>query len=248
MDLHDILGLEVGSTLRLNAASDPQVSLRCGQVPLAQGRIGCTGGRLVIRVEDGIERQGAMAMTEFGADLLVAFLLALTTIWCVLLYLRLGRLRVERSDIEAFVAAVDAATRRAERPSRGIRDTAAETQRMLAGQKELAQQRAAELSRLATAPARMARRVEAALHQGARTMAEKAVGRERPRSRRLWRPKRDTGPAAAPGGSRGRRRPNRPELLTRPRGAAVTKTETAPQPLRWEALPAPAGAPPTSCW
>ena len=48
----DVLRLEVGSTLRLNASADPQVSLRCGQVTLARGRIGCTGGRLVVRVED----------------------------------------------------------------------------------------------------------------------------------------------------------------------------------------------------
>ena len=49
-------------------------------------------------------------MMELAANLLVAFLLALTTTWCVLLYRGLDRLRVERRDIEAFVAAIDAAT------------------------------------------------------------------------------------------------------------------------------------------
>ena len=42
-------------------------------------------------------------MIDLAANLLVAFLLVLTTSWCVLLYRRLGRLRVERRDIEAFV-------------------------------------------------------------------------------------------------------------------------------------------------
>ena len=56
-------------------------------------------------------------MIELAANLLVAFLLVLTTIWCVLLYRRLGRLRVERSDIEAFVTAIDPPSRRAERRS-----------------------------------------------------------------------------------------------------------------------------------
>lgn len=121
-----------------------------------------------------------MAVVELGANLLVSFLLALTTVWCVLLYRRLSRLRIERRDIEAFVAAVDAATQRAEAAIGGIRDAAADAQRMLAGQQELAQQRAAELTRLADNAGRMARRIEAALHQGARTMAESAVARERP--------------------------------------------------------------------
>lgn len=111
-------------------------------------------------------------MIELAANLLVAFLLVLTTIWCVLLYRRLGRLRVERSDIEAFVTAIDTASQRAEAAIAGIRESALEAQRALGGQKELAQQRIGELSRLVDSAGRMARRVETALHQGARTMAE----------------------------------------------------------------------------
>ena len=64
-------------------------------------------------------------MIELAANLLVAFLLVLTTSWCVLLYRRLDRLRVERSDIETFLAAVDGAVRRAEQAVAGIRDGAA---------------------------------------------------------------------------------------------------------------------------
>lgn len=118
-------------------------------------------------------------MIELAPDLLVAFLLVLTTTWCVLLHRRLGRLRIERRDIEAFVSAVDTATRQAEAAIGGIRASAAEAQRTLGGQQEAAQQRAAELARLLDNGGRMARRLEAALHHGARTMAEDALGRER---------------------------------------------------------------------
>lgn len=116
-------------------------------------------------------------MVELAPDLLVAFLLVLTTTWCVLLHRRLGRLRIERRDIEAFVSAVDAATRQAEAAIGGIRASAAEAQRTLGGQQEAAQHRAAELNRLLDHGGRMARRLEAALHQGARTMAEDGLGR-----------------------------------------------------------------------
>ena len=61
VSLSDILRLEVGSTLRLSAGTDPQVVLRCGQVAMARGRIGRAGDRLVIKVEDTIERDGSRA-------------------------------------------------------------------------------------------------------------------------------------------------------------------------------------------
>jgi hypothetical protein len=109
---------------------------------------------------------------DLAADLLIAFLLALTTTWCILLYRRLDRLRVERGDIEAFVTAIDAASGRAEAAIAGIRESALEAQRVLGGQKEATQQRSAELNRLVDSAGRMARRVEAALHQGARNMAD----------------------------------------------------------------------------
>jgi flagellar motor switch protein FliM len=56
VDLRDMLNLEVGSMIRLNAPSDPMVTLRCGQVPMATGRIGRAGDRLVVRVEERIEK------------------------------------------------------------------------------------------------------------------------------------------------------------------------------------------------
>jgi hypothetical protein len=110
-------------------------------------------------------------MTELAANLLVAFLLALTTTWCVLLYRRLDRLRIERRDVEAFVAALDAATQRAESATAGLRATAHEARQALRDGDELVKQRAAELARLVESGGRMARRLEAAVHQGARAGA-----------------------------------------------------------------------------
>jgi septal ring factor EnvC (AmiA/AmiB activator) len=118
-------------------------------------------------------------MIDLAANLLVAFLLVLTTSWCVLLYRRLGLLRVERRDIEAFVTAIDVAARRAEQAISGIRETAAETQRALDAEQQQAQQRAGELARLLDSATRMARRIESAVHQGARAMAEEGLARER---------------------------------------------------------------------
>lgn len=118
-------------------------------------------------------------MVELAPDLLVAFLLVLTTTWCVLLHRRLGRLRIERRDIETFVGAVDKATRQAEAAIGGIRAAAAEAQRTLGAEQEAAQQRAAELTRLLDSGGRMARRLETSLHQGARTMAEDGLARRR---------------------------------------------------------------------
>lgn len=118
-------------------------------------------------------------MVELAPDLLVAFLLVMTTTWCVLLHRRLGRLRIERRDIEAFVSAVDTATRQAEAAVGGIRAAAAEAQRTLGGQQEAVQQRIAELTRLLDSGGRMARRLESSLHQGARTLADDALAHRR---------------------------------------------------------------------
>ncbi len=118
-------------------------------------------------------------MTKLIMDLIVAGLLVLTSCWCALLYRRLQRLRVERSEIETFLAAVDGASRRAEQAIAGIRDSAAETQRKLGAERETIEQRVVELTRLIESAGRVARRVEGLIHEGARTMATEAMTRGR---------------------------------------------------------------------
>lgn len=120
-------------------------------------------------------------MIDLLADLILGGLLVLTSGWCALLYRRLQRLRVERSDIETFMVAVDSAVRRAELAIAGIRDGACEAQRRLEAEQHALDQRISELTRLIESAGRMARRVENAVHQGARAMAEEAIQRDRPR-------------------------------------------------------------------
>jgi Domain of unknown function (DUF6468) len=148
-------------------------------------------------------------MIALATDLLLAFLLVLTASWCVLLYRRLDRLRVDRGDIEAFVTAIDAAVRRAEQAIAGIRDGAAVAQRVLDAEQATSQQRVAELTRLIDSAGRMAHRVEAAVHHGARAMASDSLSRDVQR-----RQEPDQAPPAAETESPAARgpRPGRPRL------------------------------------
>ncbi|MEO1090603.1 MAG: flagellar motor switch protein FliM [Pseudomonadota bacterium] len=51
LSLGDVLNLQVGSVLNLNATAESPVDLRCGQVPMFVGRIGRAGDNLAIRIE-----------------------------------------------------------------------------------------------------------------------------------------------------------------------------------------------------
>ena len=152
-------------------------------------------------------------MTKLIMDLIVAGLLVLTSCWCALLYRRLQRLRVERSEIENFLAAVDGASRRAEQAIAGIRDSAAETQRKLGAERETIEQRVVELTRLIESAGRVARRVEGLIHEGARTMATGAMtrGRDARSARPPWLPNRGAAPP--------RRDPSRSRTSGRDRGS-----------------------------
>lgn len=116
---------------------------------------------------------------NFLGDLGVAALLLLTTLWCMLLSRRLRQLRVDRGDVAAFVAAVEAAAARAEGAIAGIREAAAQAQSGLSHQRTQIDARVAELARLAEAGAQMARKLDAVLQRGARTLAEQQLGRDR---------------------------------------------------------------------
>jgi flagellar motor switch protein FliM len=111
VSLGEVLSLQVGSVLRLNARPDSPVRLRCGEVPMLVGRVGRVGDRIVVKVDEriGRERENAVAL-DLAADLVLAGLLLLTTAWCALVYHRLRRLRTERGEMEAFIATLAAAT------------------------------------------------------------------------------------------------------------------------------------------
>jgi flagellar motor switch protein FliM len=56
MTLGQILNLRVGSVLQLNARADSTIKLRSGHVPMLLGRVGRDGDRLVIHVDERLDR------------------------------------------------------------------------------------------------------------------------------------------------------------------------------------------------
>jgi flagellar motor switch protein FliM len=59
--LKDMIGLKVGSTVRLDIRTDTPVSLTCGPVRIATGRLGRSGDRMVVGIEaltGGVEAGG----------------------------------------------------------------------------------------------------------------------------------------------------------------------------------------------
>ncbi len=59
MSLNKIMNLQVGETMMLNASPESKIELRCGGVPLLQGRMGRVGSSVAVRVDEAIERTDA---------------------------------------------------------------------------------------------------------------------------------------------------------------------------------------------
>jgi len=59
MTLGEVLGLEVGQTLMLNAQADGEVEMRCGGVSMMTGRVGKLGRHVAIKIERILEAQKA---------------------------------------------------------------------------------------------------------------------------------------------------------------------------------------------
>jgi flagellar motor switch protein FliM len=56
LSLREVMALEVGSTIALGVPEGAAVLLRCGQVPLLEGRIGRLGETVAIRIERKLDR------------------------------------------------------------------------------------------------------------------------------------------------------------------------------------------------
>lgn len=56
MSLGEVMNLEIGQTIMLNAMASGNVSLRCGGIPLLEGRIGRVGQNVAVRVEEVMKR------------------------------------------------------------------------------------------------------------------------------------------------------------------------------------------------
>ncbi len=56
MTLGEVLGLEVGQTLMLNAQAESEVELRCGGIPMVSGRVGKLGQHVAVKIEKVINK------------------------------------------------------------------------------------------------------------------------------------------------------------------------------------------------
>src|SRR6204780_2622450 len=59
MPLHEIMNLQVGQTMMLNAGPDSKIEMRCGGVPLLKGRMGRVGSSVAVRVDEAVARTDA---------------------------------------------------------------------------------------------------------------------------------------------------------------------------------------------
>ena len=60
MTLNEVMNLQVGQTLLLNANPNSVIELRCGGVPLLSGRMGRVGHQVAVRVESNIQQKALL--------------------------------------------------------------------------------------------------------------------------------------------------------------------------------------------
>ena len=111
-------------------------------------------------------------MIELALQGLLVVLLLLTITWCIIVHYRLRRLRTDRGELEAFIAALDEATGRAEAAVRQMREANAVVEGAAREQERRARQQTAELARLMDNAVRVVQRLDAAVEHGATRVAE----------------------------------------------------------------------------
>jgi|GEM_PF-1862887 len=169
-------------------------------------------------------------MVELALQGLLVVLLLLTVTWCIIVHYRLRRLRTDRGEMEAFIAALGEATGRAEAAVQQMREANAAVEGSAREQERRARQQTAELARLVDNAVRVVRRLDAAIEQGATRVAE------------LRTPPATNGdtpcPAAAAEAPRPARRhpaePKRSAAPTSPAAPAPHRAERSVRPLRRE--------------
>ena len=158
-------------------------------------------------------------MIELALQGLLVVLLLLTITWCIIVHYRLRRLRTDRGEMEALIAALGEATGRAEAAVRQMREANAAVEGTAREQEQRARQRCAELARLMANAVRVVERLDAAVEQGATRVAELRTART---TRDETRPR--ATPAEAPSPARSSRpAPSQPERAPpQPAPAAAT--------------------------
>ena len=111
-------------------------------------------------------------MVELAVQGLLVVLLLLTVTWCIIVHYRLRRLRTDRGEMEAFIAALGEATGRAEAAVQQMREANAAVEGTAREQEQRARRQTSELARLMDNAVRVVRRLDAAIEQGATQVAE----------------------------------------------------------------------------
>jgi flagellar motor switch protein FliM len=62
MTLNQVMNLEVGQTLLLNASPTSRIEMRCGGVPLLNGRMGRVGHQVAVRIESAVNQKELLAI------------------------------------------------------------------------------------------------------------------------------------------------------------------------------------------
>ena len=60
MTLNQVMQLEVGQTLLLNAGPNSPIEMRCGGVALLSGRMGRVGHQVAVRVESNVNQKSIL--------------------------------------------------------------------------------------------------------------------------------------------------------------------------------------------
>ncbi len=57
LNLRDMLNMQVGSKMLLNATTESDVLLRCGQIPMFSGKMGRKGDRIAVRIDNKVREE-----------------------------------------------------------------------------------------------------------------------------------------------------------------------------------------------
>lgn len=111
-------------------------------------------------------------MADLALQIALVVLLLLTITWCMIVHHRLRRLRTDKGEMQALIAALDEATARAEGAVRQMRDASREAASAASEQQRRARQQGEELARLMDNGVRLLKRLDTAVEQGATKAAE----------------------------------------------------------------------------
>ena len=152
-------------------------------------------------------------MVDLALQVTLVILLLLTITWCVVVHHRLRRLRADRGEMGAFIAALGEATARAEAVVRQMHEANRAVEGTAQDQQRRARLQSEELARLMDNAVRVIKRLDKAVEQGATRVAEL----------RTQGAVEMTGRSQEPPAAEAVRQPKMPD--TRPAGAAFRQTD-----------------------